>query len=180
MCTLPAPYAFKVDHSKSNVRFALGYSAIAIAGFTFYADRTLGWEATSSPWIIAAVVAYFTLNSILTFWLWAVEAGEVFAGKRKTGETVRCPLFQLLLLAFTYENPFWTLFTDEIYPNRSPFLHPRRSSPKNTSCVCSTNLPMERYYRISGARLLSPLGFPEKVSFTPSRSVAGCRAKLIS
>jgi hypothetical protein len=70
----------------------LGYSAIAIAGFTFYADRTLGWEATSSPWIIAAVVAYFTLNSILTFWLWAVEAGEVFAGKRKTGETVRDPL----------------------------------------------------------------------------------------
>ncbi|CAI7571838.1 hypothetical protein N7509_004095 [Penicillium cosmopolitanum] len=88
LCTLPAPYAFKVDHSKSNVRFALGYSAIAIAGFTFYADRTLGWEATSSPWIIAAVVAYFTLNSILTFWLWAVEAGEVFAGKRKTGETI--------------------------------------------------------------------------------------------
>jgi hypothetical protein len=81
----------------------LGYSAIAIAGFTFYADRTLGWEATSSPWIIAAVVAYFTLNSILTFWLWAVEAGEVFAGKRKTGETVRDPLVSSYA---SYENQF--------------------------------------------------------------------------
>lgn len=88
LCTLPAPYAFKVDHTKSNIRFALGYSAIAIAAFTFYADRKLGWEATKSPWIIAAVVTYFTLNSLLTFWIWAVEAGEVFAGKRKTGETV--------------------------------------------------------------------------------------------
>ncbi|KAJ5085300.1 hypothetical protein N7532_010071 [Penicillium argentinense] len=88
LCTLPAPYAFKVDYTKSNIRFALGYSAIVIAAFTFYADRKLGWEAVSSPWILAAVVAYFTLNSILTFWLWAVEAGEVFAGKRKSGETI--------------------------------------------------------------------------------------------
>jgi hypothetical protein len=66
----------------------LGYSAVAIAAFTFYADRKLGWEATTSPWIIAAVVSYFILNSALTFWIWAVEAGEVFHGKRKTGETV--------------------------------------------------------------------------------------------
>jgi hypothetical protein len=66
----------------------LGYSAVAIAGFTFYADRKLGWEATTSPWIIAAVISYFILNSALTFWIWAVEAGEVFHGKRKTGETV--------------------------------------------------------------------------------------------
>lgn len=81
-----------MDNTKSNIRFLLGYSAVAIAGFTFYADRKLGWEATTSPWIIAAVVSYFILNSALTFWIWAVEAGEVFSGKRKTGETV-CPLF---------------------------------------------------------------------------------------
>jgi hypothetical protein len=71
----------------------LGYSAVAIAAFTFYADRTLGWEATTSPWIIIAVGTYFVLNSLLTVWIWAVEAGEVFAGKRKTGETVRVYLF---------------------------------------------------------------------------------------
>lgn len=89
LANLPAPYAFTPDHTKSNIRFVLGYSAVAIAGFTFYADRKLGWEATASPWIIAAVVSYFILNSALTFWIWAVEAGEVFCGKRKTGETVR-------------------------------------------------------------------------------------------
>lgn len=67
----------------------LGYSAVAIAAFTFYADRKLGWEATKSPWIIAAVVSYFVLNTAFTYWIWAVEAGEVFSGKRKSGETVR-------------------------------------------------------------------------------------------
>ncbi|CAG8909860.1 unnamed protein product [Penicillium egyptiacum] len=88
LTNLPAPYAFTPDHSKTNIRFLLGYSAVAIAGFTFYADRTLGWEATTSPWIIAAVGTYFVLNSILTYWIWAVEAGEVYSGKRKTGETI--------------------------------------------------------------------------------------------
>jgi hypothetical protein len=71
----------------------VGYSAVAIAGFTFYADRTLGWEATKSPWIIAAVAIYFILNTFLTYWIWAVEAGEVYSGKRKTGETVCGSIF---------------------------------------------------------------------------------------
>ncbi|PKX91044.1 signal peptidase complex subunit 2 [Aspergillus novofumigatus IBT 16806] len=88
LCTLPQPYTFKQDHSKSNVRFLLGYSAVAIAAFTFYADRKLGWEATTSPWVIAAVCSYFILNTGLTYWIWAVEAGEVFRGKRKSGETI--------------------------------------------------------------------------------------------
>ncbi|KAE8148420.1 signal peptidase complex subunit 2 [Aspergillus avenaceus] len=88
LTTLPQPYAFTQDHTKTNVRFLLGYSAVAIAAFTFYADRKLGWEATQSTWIIAAVVSYFILNSLLTYWMWAVEAGEVFRGKRKSGETI--------------------------------------------------------------------------------------------
>lgn len=88
LTTLPQPYTFKQDHFKTNVRFVLGYSAVAIAAFTFYADRTLKWEATQSPWIIAAVGSYFVLNSLLTYWLWAVEASEVFRGKRGSGETV--------------------------------------------------------------------------------------------
>lgn len=88
LTNLPAPFAFTPDYTKSNVRFILGYSAVAIAAFTFYADRNLGWEATTSPWIIAAVGSYFVLNSALTFWIWAVEAGQVFQGKRQTGETV--------------------------------------------------------------------------------------------
>ncbi|KAB8273165.1 signal peptidase complex subunit 2 [Aspergillus minisclerotigenes] len=88
LTTLPQPYAFTQDHTKTNVRFLLGYSAVAIAAFTFYADRKLGWEATQSTWVIAAVVSYFVLNTLLTYWIWAVEAGEVFRGKRKSGETI--------------------------------------------------------------------------------------------
>ncbi|KAJ6085001.1 hypothetical protein N7499_004630 [Penicillium canescens] len=71
LTNLPAPYAFTPDHSKTNIRFLLGYSALQ-----------------PPPWIIAAVVSYFILNSILTYWVWAVEAGEVYRGKRKTGETI--------------------------------------------------------------------------------------------
>ncbi|RAL03574.1 signal peptidase complex subunit 2 [Aspergillus ibericus CBS 121593] len=85
---LPQPYTFAQDHTKTNVHLFLGYTAVAIAGFSFYAERKLQWESTHSPWIIAAVVTYFTLNSLLTYWVWAVEAGEVFRGKRKSGETI--------------------------------------------------------------------------------------------
>ncbi|OOF96387.1 hypothetical protein ASPCADRAFT_167137 [Aspergillus carbonarius ITEM 5010] len=85
---LPQPYTFAQDHTKTNVHLFLGYAAVAIAGFSFYAERKLQWESTHSPWIIAAVLTYFTLNSILTYWVWAVEAGEVFQGKRKSGETI--------------------------------------------------------------------------------------------
>ncbi|GLB05031.1 hypothetical protein AtubIFM57258_011062 [Aspergillus tubingensis] len=86
--SLPQPYTFAQDHTKTNVHLFLGYAAVAIAGFSFYAERKLNWEATHSPWIIAAVLSYFTLNSLLTYWVWAVEAGEVFRGKRKSGETI--------------------------------------------------------------------------------------------
>ncbi|KAL2831771.1 microsomal signal peptidase 25 kDa subunit-domain-containing protein [Aspergillus cavernicola] len=88
LSTLPQPYTFKQDHTKTNVRFLVGYSAVAIAAFTFYADRKLGWEATQSAWVISAVVAYFVLNSLLTYWIWAVEASEVFRGKRGSGELI--------------------------------------------------------------------------------------------
>ncbi|KAJ5660411.1 hypothetical protein N7507_006862 [Penicillium longicatenatum] len=88
LTNLPAPYTFTPDHTKTNVRFALGYSAVAISAFTFYADRKLGWEAATSAWVIVAVCSYFILNTALTYWIWAVEAGEVFCGKRKTGETI--------------------------------------------------------------------------------------------
>ncbi|KAK1143208.1 signal peptidase complex subunit spc2 [Aspergillus melleus] len=88
LTTLPQPYTFIQDHSKTNVRFVLGYTAVSIAAFTFYADRKLGWEATTSPWILAAVASYFILNTILTYWVWGVESGEIFRGKRQSGETI--------------------------------------------------------------------------------------------
>lgn len=38
--------------------------------------------------MIAAVASYFILNSIFTYWVWFVEGGEVFRGRRKSGELV--------------------------------------------------------------------------------------------
>lgn len=90
LTTLPTPYTFTQDHTLTNIRFLLGYTAVAIAGATFYADRYLGWEATTSPWVIAAVGAYFVLNGVFTYWVWFVEGGEVFRGRRGSGELVNC------------------------------------------------------------------------------------------
>ncbi|KAN0084793.1 putative signal peptidase [Elaphomyces granulatus] len=110
LTTLPQPYTFSRVYTKTDVHLVLGYSAVAIAGATFYADRMLGWDATVAPWVIIAVIAYFTLNSILSYWTWAVEAGEVFQGRRKTGETVTIKssskkLTALYKLKVTYTSP---------------------------------------------------------------------------
>lgn len=91
LCTLPQPYTFTRDNSKTTIRFILGYTAVGIAGVTFYLDRQLGWEATEAVWVKWAVGVYFLLNTLLQYWIWAVEAGEVFRGVRKDGNAVRIP-----------------------------------------------------------------------------------------
>lgn len=92
LVNLPKPHGYTQDHTKTTVRFIVGFPAVALAGFTFYADRYLGWEATQSPWIIASVVVYFLLNSVFTVWVWLIEGGEVFSGRRSNGEVVCFPL----------------------------------------------------------------------------------------
>ena len=72
---------FQQDNSKLDVRLALGYTAVIIAGATFAADYKLGWEATKY-WTAVAVAAYALLNGGLTYWMWAVEKGLVFEGTR--------------------------------------------------------------------------------------------------
>ena len=47
---------------------------------TFAADYKLGWDATKF-WTFLAVLAYFSLNGALTFWIWGVEKGKVFMGQ---------------------------------------------------------------------------------------------------
>ncbi|KAF6236535.1 hypothetical protein HO173_005316 [Letharia columbiana] len=71
---------FKQSHFLTDVRLALGYSAVVIAAITFYADYKLGWDKTKY-WTFWAVLVYFTLNGALTFWIWGVEKGKVFAGQ---------------------------------------------------------------------------------------------------
>ena len=62
------------------MRLALGYTAVIIAGATFYADWKLGWDATKY-WTFWAVLVYFALNGVLTVWIWGVEKGTVFRGE---------------------------------------------------------------------------------------------------
>lgn len=85
LTTLPKPYTFKQQHTATNVRLALGYTAVIIAGVLFYADYKLGWDATKA-YTAPACLAYFVLNGILTYWIWAVEAGTIFVGVREGGQ----------------------------------------------------------------------------------------------
>jgi hypothetical protein len=71
------------------VHLALGFAACVIAGSTFYYDYTLGFEK-AKPWTLYAVIAYFVINSALTWWIWGVEGGRVFVGT-KDGIKVGAP-----------------------------------------------------------------------------------------
>ena len=72
---------FQQDNSKLDIRLAVGYFAVVIAGATFAADYKLGWEATKN-WTAVAVVAYALLNGVFTYWMWIVEKGLVFEGSK--------------------------------------------------------------------------------------------------
>ena len=78
---------FKQSHHLTDVRLALGYTAVLIAGALFYFDWKLGWDVTR-PYTLPAVVAYAVLNSAFTYWLFYVEKGTVYVGERK-GAKVR-------------------------------------------------------------------------------------------
>lgn len=71
---------FTQSHLLTDVRLALGYTAVTIAGILFYADWKLGWDATKAA-TFWAVIAYFTINSVLTVWIWLVEKGKVYTGE---------------------------------------------------------------------------------------------------
>jgi hypothetical protein len=85
LSSLPKPYTFKQSHSLTNIRLALGYTAVIIAAVTFYADWKLGWDATKGYTTVACVV-YFILNTLLTYHIWRVEAGRVFVGLQEGGQ----------------------------------------------------------------------------------------------
>ena len=111
LTNLPKPYTFKQEHYTTNIKLALGYTAVVIAGVLFYADWKLGWDATKA-YTAPACVVYFVLNGFLTYWIWAVEAGTVFSGVREGGQRV-CLLCRsvytgtMLTLAAAYPSLFW-------------------------------------------------------------------------
>lgn len=78
-------------HKQTDIRLALGYAAVIIAGALFYFDWKFGWDV-SKPYTAPAVVVYFILNSAFSYWLWFVEAGCVYEGEGKTGKVRDVPL----------------------------------------------------------------------------------------
>ncbi|KAB5580910.1 microsomal signal peptidase 25 kDa subunit-domain-containing protein [Coniochaeta sp. 2T2.1] len=78
---------FVQSHTLTDVRLALGYSALAIAGACFAWDYKLGFEDTKY-YTAAAVAVYTVLNTALTLWIWKREKGVVYVGTAPSGETV--------------------------------------------------------------------------------------------
>ncbi|KAF1996734.1 hypothetical protein P154DRAFT_565916 [Amniculicola lignicola CBS 123094] len=76
---------FKQNHTQTDIRLALGYTAVAISGALFYIDWKFGWEVTK-PYTAPAVIAYFILNTAFSYWIWFVENGVIFEGEGKTGK----------------------------------------------------------------------------------------------
>ncbi|CAK1355450.1 hypothetical protein CB0940_00828 [Cercospora beticola] len=129
---------FVQDNSKLDVRLALGYVSVVIAGATFVADYKLGWEATKI-WTAVAVAAYALLSAAMTYWMWAVEKGLVFEGTR-SGKKISIfsrtkkhdPTYYLEIHASSLSNandtstreikvPFTTWFTQDGYFVAKPF-----------------------------------------------------------
>jgi len=83
---------FKQSNIYTDVRLAIGFTACAIAGAAFYCDffYTVTFEKAKEL-TFYAVIAYFVLNTILTWWIWGVEGGKVFIGERN-GVKVRLSL----------------------------------------------------------------------------------------
>lgn len=84
---------FRQSHWYTDVKLAMGYTAVIIAAATFALDYKLGFEATKQ-WTTLAVVAYFVLNAAFTYWIWQVEKGLVYIGAWK-GRKVRVPSSRL-------------------------------------------------------------------------------------
>lgn len=80
---------FRQTHWYTDVKLALGYTAVIIAAITFALDYKYGFEATKR-FTTFAVVAYFLLNGAFTYWIWGVEKGLVYVGAWKGRKVSRC------------------------------------------------------------------------------------------
>lgn len=71
---------FRQTHFLTDVKLALGYVAVIIAGITFAYDYKLGFEKTRY-YTIGTVLVYFLLNGIFTYWTYFVEKDTIFMGE---------------------------------------------------------------------------------------------------
>jgi len=135
------PYMKSLGFEQSNiytdVRLALGFAACTIAGVTFYYDYTVSNFEKTKEFTLYAVIAYFVLNAILTWWVWGVEGGKVFVGERNgvkiTLESYAekyTPVYELKITATENgkttvtksKNPFSTWYNQQGYFVEKPFM----------------------------------------------------------
>lgn len=76
------------DHHLVDVRLALGYASVLVAGLTAYWDYRVGFFEAQYPWTVLGLVLYLGLNLAYTLWIWKVEAGIVYYGKKSDSTTV--------------------------------------------------------------------------------------------
>ncbi|KAF8473894.1 signal peptidase complex subunit 2 [Kalaharituber pfeilii] len=72
---------YRQIHTLTDVRLALGFSACIIAAGAFYYDYKYGFEAAKTV-TLYSVVAYFVLNTALTWWMWKIESGIIYIGEK--------------------------------------------------------------------------------------------------
>ncbi|PQE12774.1 microsomal signal peptidase 25 kDa subunit protein [Rutstroemia sp. NJR-2017a BBW] len=70
---------FTQSHTLSDTRLAIGYTSFLVCAACFGWDYTYGFDATKSYTAIAVLI-YFVLNSILTFWIFYIEKGIIYIG----------------------------------------------------------------------------------------------------
>ncbi len=81
---------FKQSHRLTDVRLALGYGSLLVAGACFGWDYKFGFEPTKY-YSAAAVLVYMALSAALTLWARYAEGDTVYVGTAPSGETVRLP-----------------------------------------------------------------------------------------
>ncbi|KAF8306711.1 hypothetical protein DL93DRAFT_2065327 [Clavulina sp. PMI_390] len=77
------PDQFRTRHRHTDVRLALGWASVIVAGATGY----YGWKRDfdeAKPLVTVGVVLYFLLTTIQTLYAYYVEGKTIFVGKRKT------------------------------------------------------------------------------------------------
>ncbi|KAI0355888.1 hypothetical protein OH77DRAFT_1424147 [Trametes cingulata] len=80
---LSRPDLFKQIHTHTDVRLALGWLSVLVAGAT----GLYGWRVPfeqSKPGVWAGVIVYVVLTVVQTLYAYFVEGDIVFVGKRKT------------------------------------------------------------------------------------------------
>ncbi|QRV76570.1 hypothetical protein RhiJN_04585 [Ceratobasidium sp. AG-Ba] len=80
---LSRPEHFKIQHTHTDIRLALGYASVIIAAVTGLYSWKREFEETK-PVVWIGVILYMLLTSIQTLYSYFIEGETVFVGKRKT------------------------------------------------------------------------------------------------